>query len=122
MFICLYNELKHKKTKDMRRKPLTPELSEKKKNLQEMAKNISILKKKITDFQKELSFAKSTERKDSIKEHLKTFISRRNTVSHLYRHMHIAYSELRGTSREEIEKNTPRAKPIEEKLIADFKK
>ena len=97
------------------------DLSKMKAELKEIRQDICQQKEKIKNFHKELSFAKNIETKLDVKRHLKIYYGEYHALSNHCRHMHIAYSELRGKTREQIEKTTPRAKALAENVIKTLK-
>ncbi|MFA7298762.1 MAG: hypothetical protein WC010_03915 [Candidatus Absconditabacterales bacterium] len=105
----------------MRRKDLTPALSRMKVKLAEIAKNITIYKRKMKSFQQDLSKMKNDISKDSVNKSLNDYNKKTRTLSNSYRHMHIAYCELRGTSRNKIESKVRTAKSPLEYVIEEFK-
>jgi hypothetical protein len=122
IFICLYNLSKNKKIKHMRKKELSPDLLVKKNALRTMAENMRKYKKDIIAYQQELITTENDERKNKLKGLLETVGELRTNVSKNYRHLHVAYCELRGTSRSMIEKKNRLAKPLDQKLIDQLSK
>ena len=106
----------------MKKPPLTPELADMKAKLIMIADNLTIYKRKKKDFQKELSFAKNEETKKFILGEFPDWIRKINKLSNSFRYMHIAYCELRGTSREKIEQQTPRASTLNPNEIEFYKR
>ena len=82
----------------MRKKPLTPGLSKMKAKLKVMAENLRIYKNKIKGFQKKISSSKNEKTKCSCLKEIRDFKKKLNMLSIDFRHTHIAYCELRGTS------------------------
>ena len=120
IIICLYNGFKHKKTKHMRKK-MTPKLLEMKKVLAGMVSNISTHKNKFKCFQQDFSLVKTAEIRDVMRKALQDYVQEITKLRINYRHMHIAYCELRGTSRDRIEKHSPRAEKLSENVISTYK-
>ena len=105
----------------MRKTKLTPELSNMKENLKKIAQDIRSCKEFRRNFQKGKEVTKSIEINDLMGNEEKFFNGKINKLSNHYRHMHIAYCELRGTSRGKIEQNVPRAKELSENVIKTLK-
>jgi len=99
-----------------------PHLIPMKEKLQEMAADISACEFTIKNFQKGINLVEKVRIKELLLKELKTFISLRNKSSNEYRHLHIAYCELRGKVRQEIEGKAKNIKKLSEEKIADYKK
>lgn len=106
----------------MRRKKLTPELSEMKEKLAKVAKYITNYKVEIKLLQRDYAKVQTTTAKMALSGRLMECFKKIKKLSNDYRHMHIAYSELRGVKRTRIEGKTTRAEPLQEEEIVGFKK
>ena len=96
-------------------------LSPMKEKLAQIANNITTYKKQLKSLQKTFDDGKNDEFKEHIHGQLKVC---NQTVLNLrsdYRHMHIAYSELRGVGRSKIEGKNTTAKALSEEQITNFK-
>jgi len=105
----------------MRRKPLTPELSKMKEKLAEIAEYITTYKNEIKAFQQDYSHVKTSVAKNPLTAAISESHKKLTKLSNDYRHMHIAYSELRGVDRLWIERKNTLSKPLFEERITHFK-
>lgn len=94
-----------KKTKDMNAKKNSLNPTSLKKELNTLAIKIMYYKRfSIKEAENTLRFARSPKRKALAAAHLNKVRREQKKFSATYRHLHIAYSELRGMQREKIEK------------------
>ncbi|HBB04175.1 TPA: hypothetical protein DCZ39_04765 [Patescibacteria group bacterium] len=105
------------------KKTLPPGLSKMKEELKVMAGNIRKKNKKLREAQRRVNRTKNHEKKDEYLEKCQSCSIKYAKLRNTYRHMHIAYSELCGKERKqiEIESKTRKPKNLSEDLIAKFK-
>ncbi|MCX6825024.1 MAG: hypothetical protein NTY80_02255 [candidate division SR1 bacterium] len=104
-----------------------PSLDGMKNELNFRALQLGELKKKIKNNHKALSA--SMKKDSSSREHRASYLENCSTLEeqyakdrHNYRHLHVAYCELRGRSRLRIEPKSPWAKELDEIFISTIKK
>ena len=111
----------------MKKNTKYPDLTGMKNELKSRAASLREQKKRIKNNQKELSA--SMKKDSSSREHRASYLENCATLEeqyakdrHNYRHLHVAYCELRGRSRIRIESKTPWAKELDEIFISTIKK
>lgn len=92
-------------------------------NLAQIANNITTYKKQLRDLQKSFDKGKDNDFKEHVHGQLKVCNQTIINLQSEYRHMHIAYCELRGTTRDRIEQNPSERsqKNLKEQMIKNFK-
>lgn len=106
------------------KRTLPPGLSQMKAKLNVMAASSRHLKKTKRKYQQLVSAARNLEEKDVVLHgRLARLCAEHNEVWNNYRHMHIAYCELNGKKRKQIETapKMRKEKPLSEELIQKFK-
>ncbi len=93
-----------------------------KSQLKSLSETIKTQKKRIMGWQKILAKTTTSFGHDAIKRNLRNCSLEIKQSRLLYRHMHIAYSEILGNSRSRIEPKIKYAKQLSEELIQNFKK
>ncbi len=98
-------------------------LQEKKKELKILAQEIKEKKTEFNKLQRELGKIpkKNLEERHEIRRRIYSCVDQRKELTRIYRHLNVAYGELRGINRSEIEKILVKAKKLSEELIDELK-